>query len=122
MQYQQTYIKRMIDDWSRRNVVDVYANINMDNSIFRQKFLENYNGLETDRQKQLPSLYDTNNNSSPLIQSCFIGDAGMVQWCLQQCTSNIDHCRNKDGASALIVAFQNGHTEIVNILIIIRQI
>ncbi|VDI12624.1 Hypothetical predicted protein [Mytilus galloprovincialis] len=37
--YQQMYINRLIDDWFREKIVDVFCNINMDDQIFRQRIL-----------------------------------------------------------------------------------
>ncbi|XP_063448389.1 ankyrin repeat domain-containing protein 50-like [Mytilus trossulus] len=111
--YQQMYINRLIDDWFRRNIVDVFCNINMDDQIFRQRFLVHIKGLEISKQKQLTSLYNTHNNSTPLIQCCYIGDIDLVAWCLYHCYSNVNHCRD-NGTSPLYLACQEGHTEVVN--------
>ncbi|VDI13378.1 Hypothetical predicted protein, partial [Mytilus galloprovincialis] len=113
----QMYIDRIIDDWSRGNIQDVYCNINMDNPIFRHRFLVCLKGLEISQQKQLASLYDRNNYGTPLIHCCFKGDIDMVTWCLHHCTSNVNQCRESDGASPMIIACQDGHTEIVQMLI-----
>ncbi|CAC5381652.1 unnamed protein product [Mytilus coruscus] len=115
--YQKMYINRMVDDWSRGNVVNVFCNINMDNQIFAQSFLENIKGLEILKQKQLASLYDKRNVSTPLIQCCFIGDINLVKWCLYHCINNVNHCRKGDGVAPLIIASQEGHTKIVQMLI-----
>ncbi|XP_052087496.1 uncharacterized protein LOC127724554 [Mytilus californianus] len=115
--YQQMYINRMIDDWSRGEVVDVFCNINMDNCIFRQQFLVGIQGLAISQQKQLASSYDTDNKGTPLIQCCFIGDMDLVKWCLHHCVSNVNHCRNIDKVSPLYIACQEGHTEVVKMLI-----
>ncbi|XP_063396977.1 uncharacterized protein LOC134681326 [Mytilus trossulus] len=114
--YQQMYINRLIDDWFRGKIVDVFCNINMDDQIFRQKFLVHLKDLEISKQKQLASLYNTLNNSTALIQSCYMGDIDLVAWCLYQCNSNVNHCRN-DGISSLFFACQEGHTEVVQMLI-----
>ncbi|XP_071178364.1 uncharacterized protein [Mytilus edulis] len=114
--YQQMYINRLVEDWFRGQVVHVFCNINMDDQIFRQRILVHLNGIEISKQKQLASLYHTRNNSTPLIQCCFIGDIELVTWCLRHCTSNVNHCR-KDGVSPLVIACKNGHTEVVQMLI-----
>ncbi|XP_076078903.1 uncharacterized protein LOC143048928 [Mytilus galloprovincialis] len=116
--YQQMYINRMVDDWSRGKVVDVFCNINMDDCIFRQQFLLTIKGLEISQQKQLASSYDTNDKSTPLILCCFDGYIDFVKWCLYHCISNINHCRNTDEVSPLYLACYKGHTEVVQILII----
>ncbi|VDI60066.1 Hypothetical predicted protein [Mytilus galloprovincialis] len=117
MRYQQMYINRMVDDWSRGKVVDVFCNINMDDCIFRQQFLLHIKGLAISQQKQSASSYDIENKSTPLIQCCFDGDIDLVKWCIQQCISNINHSRDSDKASPLYIACQEGHTEVVQMLI-----
>ncbi|XP_071178357.1 ankyrin repeat domain-containing protein 50-like [Mytilus edulis] len=114
--YQQMYINRMIDDWFRGKIEDVFCNINMEDKIFRQKFLVHLKDLEILKQKQLASLYNTQNKDTPLIQCCYIGDIDLVEWCLYHCNSNVNHCR-KNGLSPLFFACQEGHTEVVQMLI-----
>ncbi|VDI35789.1 Hypothetical predicted protein, partial [Mytilus galloprovincialis] len=114
--YQQMYINRLVDDWFRGKIVDVFCNINMDDKIFRQRILVHLKGLEILKQKQLASLYDTLNKDTPLIQCCYIGDIDLVAWCLYHCNSNVNHCR-KNGVSPLYFACQEGHTEVVQMLI-----
>ncbi|XP_063446547.1 ankyrin-1-like [Mytilus trossulus] len=114
--YQQIYIKRMVDDWSNGNIEDVFCNINMNNQIFRQRFLLHIKGLKILQQKQLASTSDTHNNSTPLLQCCFKGDIELVKWCLHHCLSNVNLCRI-GGASPLFMACQEGHTDVVLLLI-----
>ncbi|XP_071181368.1 uncharacterized protein [Mytilus edulis] len=114
--YQQMYINRLVDDWFRGKIADVFCNINMNDQIFRQRILVHLKGLEISKQKQLASLYNTKDNSTPLIQCCYKGDIELVTWCLYHCNSNVNHCR-KDGGSPLFMACQNRHTEVVQILI-----
>ncbi|XP_063404203.1 ankyrin-1-like [Mytilus trossulus] len=115
--YQQMYIKRMVDDWSRGEVVDVFCNINMVNLIFRQRFLLHIQSLAISQQKQLASSYDINDKSTPLIQCCFIGDIDLVKWCIQHCISNVNHCRYTDKVSPLYISSAYGYTEVVQMLI-----
>ncbi|XP_076108739.1 uncharacterized protein LOC143076758 [Mytilus galloprovincialis] len=114
--YQQMYINRLIDDWFRGTIVDVFCNINMDDQIFRQRIRVYLKGLDISKQNRLASLHDTQNNSTPLIQCCYVGDIDMVAWCLYHCYSNVNHC-SKDGASSLSFACQNGHVKVVEMLI-----
>ncbi|XP_071136253.1 uncharacterized protein [Mytilus edulis] len=116
--YQQMYINRMVDDWSRGKVVDVFCNINMNNQVFRTIFLLNVESFEILQQNHLARLHDTHNNSTPLLQCCTIGDIDLVTWCLHHCTSNVNHGRiNGDSVSALFTACEEGHTEVVKMLI-----
>ncbi|CAC5399437.1 unnamed protein product [Mytilus coruscus] len=114
--YQTRYIIRMVDDWSRGKVVDVFCNINMEDQIFRRKFLSHINGLGIPQQRQLAGSNDTDDNSTPLISSCYKGDIDLVRWCLDHCIININHCRH-DGVSPLFFACQEGHTKVVQMLI-----
>lgn len=111
------YLRRMIDDWSKGNIVDVFSNINMKNKTFRDRIFKYLTGLEIPQQKQLASLYDLNDNSTPLLQCCFIGDIDLVQWCLHHCCKNVNHRRFGVGISALYMACQEGHTRVVQMLI-----
>ncbi|XP_071145116.1 uncharacterized protein [Mytilus edulis] len=115
--YQQGYINRMVDEWSRGEVVDVFCNINMVNHIFRQRFLLHIKGLAISQQKQLASSYDIDNKSTPLIQCCFKGDIDLVKWCIHHCVSNANHCRNTDKVSPLYISSEYGYTEVVQMLI-----
>ncbi|VDI10860.1 Hypothetical predicted protein [Mytilus galloprovincialis] len=115
--YQQGYINRMVDDWSKGKVQYVFCNINMVNCIFRQQFLLHIQSLAISQQKQLASSYDIDDKSTPLIQCCFIGDIDLVKWCIQHCISNVNHCRDTDGVSPLYIACQEGYTEVVQMLI-----
>ncbi|XP_063448382.1 uncharacterized protein LOC134727917 [Mytilus trossulus] len=114
--YQQMYIHRLVDDWFRGKIADVFCNINMNDQIFRQRILVHLKDLEISKQKQLASLYDTQYQDTPLIQSCYDGDIDLVTWCLRHCTNNVNHCRHT-GASPMFLACQNGHTEVVQMLI-----
>ncbi|XP_071136254.1 putative ankyrin repeat protein RF_0381 [Mytilus edulis] len=115
--YQQGYINRMVDNWSKRKVQDVFCNINMVNCIFRQQFLLHIQSLAISQQKQLASSYDINDKSIPLIQCCFIGDIDLVKWCIHHCIKNVNHCRNTDKVSPLYMASAYGYTEVVQMLI-----
>ncbi|XP_063448361.1 uncharacterized protein LOC134727895 [Mytilus trossulus] len=114
--YQQMYIHRLVDDWFKGRVADVFCNINMDNPIFTQRFLVHVKGLQISEQKQLASICDTKSNSTSLIQCSHIGYIDLVTWCLHHCIGNVNHCRN-DGVSPLWLACQEGHTEVVQMLI-----
>ncbi|XP_052072896.1 ankyrin-3-like [Mytilus californianus] len=114
-QYQNMYMERLINDWLRGKVVDVFCNINMHDQIFRQRFLVHIKGLEISQQKKLASLDNTKNKSTPLIQCCYDGDIYLVKWCLYHCITNVDQCRD-DGASPLYIACQEGHIEVVQML------
>ncbi|XP_076079353.1 uncharacterized protein LOC143049638 [Mytilus galloprovincialis] len=115
--YQQGYINRMVDDWSKGKVQDVFCNINIVNCIFRQQFLIHIQSLAISQQKQLASSYDINDKSTPLIQCCFIGDIDLIKWCIQHCISIVSHCRNTDKVSPLYMASAYGYTEVVQMLI-----
>ncbi|XP_063448387.1 uncharacterized protein LOC134727922 [Mytilus trossulus] len=114
--YQQSYINRLVDDWLRGKVVDVFCNINMDDQIFRQRILVHLKDIEISQQKELASLHDTYYKTTALTLCCYKGDIDMVTWCLYHCNSIVNHCP-KDGVSPLYCACQEGHTEVVQMLI-----
>ncbi|VDH99803.1 Hypothetical predicted protein, partial [Mytilus galloprovincialis] len=114
--YQQIYINRLVDDWLKGRVADVFCNINMDDPIFTHRFLVHVKGLQISQQEQLASICDTKSNSTSLIQCSYIGYIDLVTWCLHHYIGNVNHCRD-DGVSPLFMACQEGHTEVVQMLI-----
>ncbi|XP_071146102.1 uncharacterized protein [Mytilus edulis] len=114
-EHHKMYIQRMIVDWSKGKVVDVFCNINMDVPRFRKKFLSCLNELDVTYQKQLALTCDVRNKDTPLLQLCFKGDVPMIQWCIKY-NVNVNLCRF-DETSPLGVAAQKGWTEIVKLLL-----
>ncbi|XP_071122328.1 uncharacterized protein [Mytilus edulis] len=114
--YQQIYINRLVDDWLKGRVADVFCNINMDDPIFTHRFLVHVKGLQISQQEQLASICDTESNSTSLIECSYKGYIDLVTWCLHHYIGNVNHCRD-DGVSPLFMACQEGHTEVVQMLI-----
>ncbi|CAC5399298.1 Putative ankyrin repeat protein L93 [Mytilus coruscus] len=114
-QYHQMYTQRMIEDWSKGKVNDVFCNINMKIPQFRTKFLCCLNELDTINQRQLAHTFDVDKNDTALIELCFIGDIPMIHWCLSL-DVDVNQCRNNE-TTPLIVAVNEGLTEIVRILL-----
>ncbi|XP_071122331.1 uncharacterized protein [Mytilus edulis] len=114
--YQQIYINRLVDDWLKGRVADVFCNINMDDPIFTHRFLVHVKGLQISQQEQLASICDTKSNRTSLIQCSYIGYIDLVTWCLHHYIFNVNHCSD-DGVSPLFMACQKGHTKVVQMLI-----
>ncbi|XP_071160740.1 uncharacterized protein [Mytilus edulis] len=143
--YHQMYIQRIIDDWSKGKVQDVFSNINMMIPQFRQKFLSYLNTLDISKQIQLANIcykrklatykltdtlserlaklyiYNCINNDddgydTALLQCCYIGYISLVKWCCDH-NVNVNRCTYKN-MSPMMIACENGHKEIVKILLV----
>ncbi|XP_076075658.1 uncharacterized protein LOC143046398 isoform X2 [Mytilus galloprovincialis] len=113
--YHDMYMERMIDDWSKGKVNDVFCNINMNIPHFRQRFLCVLNKLDVSYQKQLALTCDVDNNDTALFLSCFDGDIAMINWCINNGV-DVNQCRN-DETSPLYIAADKGWAEIVRMLL-----
>ncbi|CAC5356932.1 unnamed protein product [Mytilus coruscus] len=113
--YHQMYIQRMVNDLSCGKVIDVFNNINMDIPKFRRRFLCYLNTLDISYQRQLAQTCDDIENDTVLLQCFFEGDIPFIQWCLFHCV-DINLCRY-GGVSPLYVSSQEGHTEVVKMLL-----
>lgn len=91
--YHQLYIQRMVNDWSKGKVRDIFNNNNMKIHHFRQMFLSHLKTLDVSYQKQiahtrnmrqLSNDYDEYNS---LSYCCRLGDIALVQWC---CSLDVD--------------------------------
>ncbi|XP_052106905.1 uncharacterized protein LOC127739284 isoform X2 [Mytilus californianus] len=132
--YHQIFIQRIIDDWSKGKVQDVFSNINMKIPQFRQKFLCHLNTLDISYQRQLAHICDKHKplkkplNSysflsdaeddtydTALLQCCYIGDISLVQWCCNQ-DVDVKICTHSE-LSPVMIACKHGHTEIAKMLL-----
>ncbi|VDI64260.1 uncharacterized protein MGAL_10B051639 [Mytilus galloprovincialis] len=131
-EYHQMYIQRMIDDWSKGKVQDVFSNINMKIPQFRQKFCGSLLKLDKSYQcklahtsdfrslgtKTLFQWFDDNDDSwydTAFLHCCYLGDISLVKWC---CTNGVDVNRcTYINQSPIIIACEFGHTELVNLLL-----
>ncbi|CAC5423774.1 unnamed protein product [Mytilus coruscus] len=109
------YIQRLIDDWSKGKVDDVFSNINMNTSQFINKFICCLKKLDLTYQKQLALTCDEHSNDTALLLSCFIGDSHMIRWCINN-NDNVNQCRSNE-TTPLKLAAQEGLTEIVRMLL-----
>ncbi|CAC5378634.1 unnamed protein product [Mytilus coruscus] len=120
--YHEMYIQRMIDDWSKGEVNDVFCNLNMKIPQFRKKILCFLNELDVSYQRQLVHTCDVGNNDTVLLWLCAKGDIPMIYWCINHGV-DVNQCRNDkteplmDGWSPVMIACRQGHTEIVRMLI-----
>ncbi|CAC5408074.1 unnamed protein product [Mytilus coruscus] len=122
--YHHLYIQRMVDDWSKGKLQDVFSNINMKIPHFRQKYLFYLNTLDMSYQRQLANICDDNDDNNNLyyvhydtaiLHCCDIGDISLVQWCCNQGV-NVNRC-SYYGGSSVIIACKYGHKEIVKMLL-----
>ncbi|XP_052103708.1 uncharacterized protein LOC127737213 [Mytilus californianus] len=131
-EYHQMYIQRIITDWSKGKVQDVFSNINMKIPQFRQKFCGYLLKLDKSYQcklahtsdfrslgtKTLFQWFDDNDDNwydTALLHCCYLGDVSLVKWC---CTNGVDVNRcTYINQSPVIIACEYGHTELVNMLL-----
>ncbi|CAC5399442.1 unnamed protein product [Mytilus coruscus] len=73
--------------------------------------------MKKDGEKELAGLCDIHNKTTPIIQCSFKGDIDLVTWCLYHCISSVNDCRNRYESSPLYFACQEGHTDVVQMLI-----
>ncbi|VDI06745.1 Hypothetical predicted protein [Mytilus galloprovincialis] len=118
--YHEMYRQRIIGDWSKGQVANVFCNINMKIPQFRQRFLSCLNELDVSYQRQLAHTCDVYSSNTALHMSvlswlCYIGDIPLIHWCfnhgvdVNQCTSN--------EITPLHTASHKGLTEIVRMLL-----
>ncbi|VDI46316.1 Hypothetical predicted protein [Mytilus galloprovincialis] len=128
--YHQNYIQRLIGEWLKGDVGNIFNNINMRISQFRSKLLVHLKKLDKSCQKQLAQTFDNETNqrdfhyfwsykdirySTAFLHCCSIGDIPLIDWCLHnevdvnQCT----HCNQ----SSVMIASEHGHEEIVRMLL-----
>ncbi|VDI33397.1 Hypothetical predicted protein [Mytilus galloprovincialis] len=128
--YHQNYIQRLIDEWSKGNVNNIFDNINMRKPQFRLKLLVHLKKLDKSCQKQLAQTFDNETNqmdfhyswpckdirySTALLHFCSIGDISLIDWCLRN-EIDINQCTHGNQSSVMI-ASEHGHKEIVRMLL-----
>ncbi|XP_052084626.1 ankyrin-3-like [Mytilus californianus] len=116
--YHQRFIQRMIDDWSKGEVIEVFCNMNMEIPQFKQRLLSYLNGLETSYQRQLAHTCDVHYDDTVLLQLCFDGHIPMISWCFNH-SVDVNQCRNNE-MTPLHVAVSKCSTKIVRMLLDIR--
>lgn len=108
------FFERMVDDWSKGQVYNVFTNTNMKYSQFRREFLEFVKNYDS---KFLKKLVDTSEQPvySVLVRCCYHGDISWVQWCLLN-GINANKCE-PNGVSPLYIACKEGHKDIMLLLL-----
>lgn len=114
-EYHQMYIKRMCDDWSKGKVQDVFKNINLQIPEIRQRFLHYLEKLVISFQRQLALTCDVDYKDTVLFHCCSLGDIPLITWCINHGVDP-NQC-NVSGESPLLVTAQEGHTEVVELLL-----
>ncbi|CAC5377818.1 unnamed protein product [Mytilus coruscus] len=104
-----THTFRMLDDWAKGNVQDVFSNINMKVPRFREKFLLHLNTLDISQQKQLAHSFDKDIAKDGVINK------KIVQLLLDS-GADFNQC-DDEGQSSVMKACEHGHTEIVKLLL-----
>ncbi|VDI58943.1 Hypothetical predicted protein [Mytilus galloprovincialis] len=119
--YLESYLERLIKDWSAGKVAVVFSNNNMKLS-FRQNLIQYLLQLDKSQQVTLANTKDTaspkkscTSGNTPLIDTCYYGYTDMLQWLLHNDVS-VNQCRD-DGATGLHMACQEGLTDIVKLLL-----
>ncbi|XP_052103345.1 uncharacterized protein LOC127736784 [Mytilus californianus] len=114
--YHEMYIQRMIDDWSKGKVHEVFCNMNMTKPQFRKQFISLLNNLDISYQIRLAHTSDVNQYEfTVLMMVCFLGDIPITNWCLSHGV-DVNQC-SSDGWSPIMCACKNGHTGIVRMLL-----
>ncbi|VDH98877.1 Hypothetical predicted protein [Mytilus galloprovincialis] len=113
--FHQMYMERMVNDWSKGIVNEVFCNTNMNVPKFRKRFLRLLNRLDKSYQRKLAHTSDVENLDTALLLSCFDGDSPMIRWCFQH-EADCNVYRN-DKTTPMEIAVQQGHTEVVKMLL-----
>jgi ankyrin repeat protein len=123
------YIERILRDWSKGELLAVFANRNMKSPSFNANLIDHLSCHDHSYQEELANMTDNRSQDSTLLQSCFVGDPDLTRWILKHTVDDSDKgdiqhgeidvvnkCRN-NGASLLAIACEYGHTEIVEMLL-----
>ncbi|VDI28919.1 Hypothetical predicted protein [Mytilus galloprovincialis] len=115
--YLESYLKRLIKDWTAGMVTVVLGGQYMKDASFREQLLQYLQQLDKSQQITLANTkdsmiqQDTNRSGDyPLIRACEHGYTVEVE------NPNVNK-RSLEGSSPVHVASQNGHTDIVRFLI-----
>ncbi|XP_063402201.1 ankyrin-2-like [Mytilus trossulus] len=114
-EYHLIYMQRLICDWSKGKVQHVFDNLNLQIPEIRQKFLCHLNTLDISFQRQLALTCDVAYKNTVLIHCCFLGDIPFINWCINH-GIDVNKC-NLRGESPLLVTAQEGHTEVMELLL-----
>ncbi|XP_076095788.1 uncharacterized protein LOC143066861 [Mytilus galloprovincialis] len=142
--YHQMYIQRMLDDWSKGKLQDVFSNINMKIPLFRQNLLCFLKPLDEDYQRRLAHICDESNlfknclhedyyiydygklsknhlhndahtYDTSLLLCCYLGYISLFEWCCDHGV-NINRCTYY-GQSPIMTACKYDRIEIVKMLL-----
>ena len=129
MNISEIYIERIVRDWSKGEVLAVFANRNMKSASFNANLIDHLSCHDHSYQEELASMTDNRSKNFTLLQSCFVGSPYLTRWILKHTVDDSDKrdiqhgeidvvniCR-KNGASPLAIACEYGHTEIVEMLL-----
>ncbi|XP_052073291.1 uncharacterized protein LOC127711330 [Mytilus californianus] len=116
----QSYLKRLISDWSDGKVTNVFYNDSMRIPEFRQHLLHNLDQLSKSQRSDLANKSDNEREdfaagNTPLIKTCRGGYSDIVEWLLDN--NGIVNVSRANGVTPLFMAAQDGHTDIVRTLL-----
>ncbi|XP_063402205.1 uncharacterized protein LOC134686468 [Mytilus trossulus] len=114
-EYHQMYRERILYDWSKGRVQHVFNNINLKIQEIRQRFLCYLKALDISSQRQLALTCDVDYKDTVLLQCCSLGDIPLITWCIHHGVDP-NQC-NVSGESPLFVSVQEGHTDVVELLL-----
>lgn len=114
------YIKRMISDWKKGKISDVFYNIHMKCVSFRKEFLECLHEIDKNEAVDLANkkncdIDDSASDDTPLIISALLGYVDIMKWLIDN-EATINYQR-EDGASALSMACEKNYDDAVNVLL-----
>ncbi|CAC5415127.1 unnamed protein product [Mytilus coruscus] len=113
--YHELYMHRIIEDWSKGRVNDVFNNINMKVTQFIQKFVCHLEKLDVSYQRRLAHTIDHESKTTVLMLVCNLVNIPIINWCLKHGV-DVNKCSG-DGWSPFLLACIDGHIEIVKILL-----
>ncbi|VDH89240.1 CDK inhibitor PHO81 [Mytilus galloprovincialis] len=132
------YIERLIKDWSDGLTASVFCNINMKSHEFIDKLMKSINNLDASEKKKLAQKTDNESKDSPLLLSSFIGNISLTKWLLEntgfpaktknfrEVVSRVNrnnyvhphiNMRRQNGTTSLYVACENGHLQLLKMLL-----
>jgi hypothetical protein len=84
------YIERIVKDWSKGEVLAVFANRNMKSASFNANLIDHLSCHDHSYQEELANMTDNRSKNSTLLQSCFVGRPDLTRWILKHTVDDSD--------------------------------